>query len=94
MVCFQLTRKSNLGSGPVQLTVIDEEICKHLGLPVHPVNYCHNWYNTIGFGLACGKSFDRLREVFKSDLRSIEIINYLDANFTTNAFYAPRSIVE
>jgi len=84
--CFTLTRKSDPAAGPVKLTLIDEELCAHLGVEVHPSNWCFGWYDIVGFALAMGKSFAEIRE-FCEDYEDLHpIIDYLDANFTTNAW--------
>ena len=93
--CFQLIRKSNHSAGPVVLQTVDEEMCKHFGVKCNPKRWHHEWYGIIGFGLACGKSFDDFRKTYKQyvkfgnepfDIKMLEVIDWLDANFTTDAF--------
>jgi len=84
--CFSLTRKSNPEAGPVKLTLIDEELCSHLGVEVHPEYWVHGWYNSIGLMLAMGKSWDECREIFKDSDVLLPIIDYLEANFITDAW--------
>jgi len=84
--CFTLTRKSNPEAGPVQLALIDEELCAHLGVEVHPQYWVHGWYNTIGLMLSVGKSWDEGREIFKDSDVLLPIIDYLEANFITDAW--------
>jgi len=84
--CFSLTRKSDTAAGPVKLTLIDEELCAHLGVEVDENNWVHGWYNSIGFSLAMGKSFDECRETFQDSEVLLPVIDYLDANFTTNSW--------
>jgi len=84
--CFTLTRKSDTAAGPVKLTLIDEELCAHLGVEVDNTHWVHGWYNSIGFSLAMGKSFDECREIFKKYIELQIIIDYLDANFTTDSW--------
>ena len=101
--CFSLTRKSDLEAGPVVLQVIDEEMCKHFGVPCDPKIYHAYWYQTIGFSLACGKTFEDIRDDVRSqianatdilhnlqDLHQIAICDWLEANFTTNAWAERR----
>ena len=89
--CFSLTRKSNPEAGPVKLSVVDEELCQFLNRPVDPKRYCAEWYNHIGFALACGKSFEEI----KVDMTKIEdkwselyakIIDWFIANFTSDCW--------
>lgn len=60
--CFQLTRKSDLQSGPVSLVKIDSELCGLLGVEIHPVKYVRGWFDFIGFGLATGSTFADIRQ--------------------------------
>lgn len=84
--CFSLTRKTALDQGPVSLSKVDEEICAHLGVPVHPTMYCYWWYDLIGFGVATGKTFD---DFINDDGRTDhvrEIARFLKDNFVPNAW--------
>ncbi len=78
--CFQLSRP---GVGPVALQTIDEEMCKHFEVPCDPVRWYREWYNIIGLGLACGKSFEQLRNILPQHL---DIIDWLDSQFTADAW--------
>lgn len=98
--CFSLTRKSDLKAGPVKLTTIDEEMCKHFNVPCDPKLWYHYWYDIIGFGIATGKSLDDQRKIIEEqiirntedseydswDKRTLEIINWLDENFTSDTW--------
>lgn len=83
--CFQLTRKGN--QGPETLANIDKEICALLGQPVDPVLYCVSWFDTIGFGLACGNDWNKLREVYEDFPELLKVIDYLETNYTFDAWY-------
>ena len=61
---FTLTRKSNPEAGPVDFVTIDEEICAHCGVTPDPDRYLDGWYDSIGFRLAFGKSWDEIRKDF------------------------------
>lgn len=84
--CFTLTRKSDPAAGPVDLVTIDEEMCQHFNKPVDSERWLHDWYDLIGFGLACGKDWAGLHEVFKGSPELVEIIDWLEANFITDAW--------
>lgn len=95
--CFQLFRKGE--SEAVPLNTIDEEICAHMEVPVHDTYYCGDWFNTIGFKLAMGYSFDRIIGYYdggavfsKDDDREycetlLKIAKFLSERFTQNAWY-------
>lgn len=86
--CFQLMRIGT--EEPVKLSVIDEEICRHLGIEVHPRQYAFGWYDIIGFGLACGRGFDDFifDEEFSDNTR--EIARFLRDHYHHRAWYSAR----
>lgn len=100
--CFNLTRKSAPEAGPVPRVTIDEEMCAFFGLPCDPVKWHHGWHDDIGFGLALGESLEKQRADTLKKIdgmigignedgalwqgHKLEIINWLDAHFTTNAW--------
>lgn len=86
--CFTLTRLNKPEEGPVSLTKIDEEMCKHFNVECDPVKYYCEWYNTIGLMLAIGRTFEEIFEIFEGSERTIEIAKWLQANFTTDAWYS------
>ena len=97
--CFALIRKSDPEKGHVPLNTIDEEMCQHFNVPCDPKQYYYEWYSTIGFALAMGKSFQqqmerckaRIEEASYSKLKDewkheLTILEWLDANFTADAW--------
>lgn len=99
--CFTLTRITDPKAGPVKLQEIDAEMCKHFNVPCDDTNWYNGWYYYIGFMLAIGKSWkwledDMLGECLRSPYNSpafeywsinLDILNWLKANFTQNAWY-------
>lgn len=81
---FTLTLKGQTTPSP--MTYVDEALCKHLGVEVHPVRYVEGWFNTIGLSLACGKDWDWLRNQYKDYPKDLDIIDYLEANYTLDAW--------
>lgn len=63
-VCFQLYDKTRPGEGPVTLQEIDRLMCEHFEQPCDPIKYLNGWYDSIGFRLALGKSFEEIRGQF------------------------------
>jgi len=92
--CFQLSRKAE-PTKPVRFIDIDIEICKELDIPVDPDKYCMSWYDIIGLRLACGQSFDEMRKYFLGvneehsawACKMAQIVEFLDANYTSDAWY-------
>jgi hypothetical protein len=58
---FQLRRKGEPDSEPIDLNALDEEICKRYGETPHERRYYLGWYDSIGFRLALGDSWDAIR---------------------------------
>jgi hypothetical protein len=98
--CFQLFDKSS--SEVVSLISVDERICKEVyNVEPHSKYWgstVFNWYDTIGFTIAMGKSLDQVRDHYvKSDvwLEELPIINkvldFLEDNYTTRSFYESSS---
>lgn len=88
-VCFQLFRKGE--DQPTPFQTIDEELCIFFNTPVHPTYWFRDWYNTIGFGLAVGGDWNRQREVFHDEPRILEVVDWLEARFTTKAWWESKS---
>lgn len=84
--CFTLTRKSDLESGPVAFAKIDDEMCGAFGITPDPKKYYCQWYDIVGFGLAVGKSFSDLREIWHDQPKYLQIVDWLDENFTSDAW--------
>ena len=93
--CFQLTLKGQ--DKAALLSDVDEALCKHLGVEVHPTRYVYGWYNSIGCALACGKDWDWMRQQYQARQandseddysKEFAILDYLEANYTAEAWYA------
>ena len=98
--CFQLFDKSSCEV--VSLISVDERICKEVyNVEPHSKYWgstVFNWYDTIGFTIAMGRSLDQVRDHYvKSDvwLEELPIINkvldFLEDNYTTRSFYESSS---
>lgn len=88
--CFQLYRKNDTTTA-LQLTDVDEEICKHMRLPVDEKKWCHNWYDTIGLAIALGMPLgsDKLRDHFagcRPELLSV--LSFMESEYQSNAFHS------
>ena len=94
--CFQLIRKTT--GQAEKFSVIDNEICAHLGVQPHPVYYHNGWYDSIGLSIACGKTIPQLIEQTQQDIAKdngnndyyvthLAILNYLSEHFVSNAWY-------
>jgi len=81
--CFQLLRDGDA----VSLNQIDEEMCKHFQVPCHETRYYESWYDTIGFGLATGESFDQIRMTYADFPRLVEIASWIETNFSVRHWH-------
>ena len=62
---------------------IDEEMCRHFGVVPDEIDYYRDWYNTLAFSLACGKTYDQLRRDWPG---MIDIIDYLETKYIPYAY--------
>jgi hypothetical protein len=97
--CVQFFRKSDISRTPVVLNRLDEEICKHMNIPVHPTGWCCGW-SVIQFEAALGKTLSDISAFYKAEVEEckendwdstleenlLKIAQYLEENFTTDAW--------
>lgn len=100
--CFQLTKRGE--TGPSKLIDIDNAMCLHFGVPVHPKLYHAWWFDHIGFLLSCGYSFDYIKHNMKDKIWKYKIIkddeavkdyeHLLDITIWLDENYTPDSWVQ
>lgn len=71
---------------PTAFVDIDEELCDHFEVPIHPKNWLHHWYDVIGLSLATGRTFDEI--ISETDGQLNEIARYLRDHYISNAWYS------
>ncbi len=78
----------------ITLIQLDENICVHLGVEVHPVRYVEGWFDDIAFYGALGKSYEEIRKILIEDYCGhencatlLKILDYLEANYTMDSYY-------
>ncbi len=59
---FQLYRIGT--SEAVTFEEVDRDLCQNLGFTYDPEHYAGRWYNTVGFALALGYSWDTIVDVY------------------------------
>ena len=95
--CFQLLDK--VSNQPVSLSLVDELICREVyQTEPHPKWYggdVFNWFDSIGFQIATGKSLVQVREYYNSNpLWAEELpyiipaLIYIESNYNAKSFYA------
>ena len=90
--CFQLIPKGS--SEPLLLWAVDAQLCWHFKAPVDDRRWYEDWYNVIGFKLACGKSFEQVRRELPdwapddpAYVKTLtEICDYLSTNFQSDSW--------
>lgn len=97
--CVQFFRKSDSSRTAIVLNRLDEELCAHMKIPVHPTQWCCGWSN-IQFEAAMGKTLEQICDAYKAEVEHCEaegldstwernmlkISQYLAENFTTDAW--------
>ncbi len=97
--CIELLDKTT--NAAIGLHTVDMRICREVfNTEPHPKLWgstVFNWYDTIAFQLASGKSLPEVREYFNTsdiweDERPVinEIVSFLEANYNTRSFYSSR----
>jgi hypothetical protein len=95
--CFQLLNP--ITREPQILAHVDDLMCAHFNVTPHPIRYYANWYNTIGLALACGESFEQIKQRYLEDLTEdtsestrnycetkLAIIEWLQTNYEAISF--------
>ncbi len=82
--CFQLIDKET--NEPAVFAHIDDRLCEHLGVEPDKKKFLYNWYDTIGLGLAMGKTWDEMRTWWANDSPKQNVINFLEQNYTPDAW--------
>lgn len=65
------------------LTEVDREMCKHFNVFCDPDLWYQNWYNTIGFSLALGHTWE---QIYKDWPNKKDIIDWIKQNYSPNSF--------
>lgn len=86
--CFQLLSKET-GKAD-SFCEIDEKLCANFDWPVDPVSYAYSWYDILGLGLACGRSFEDLRGYCTDEPELLQIIDWLDEHYTSDSWCESR----
>lgn len=73
---------------PEAFPVIDDKIRVLFDAPEDTKCFFHSWYDNLAMLLSVGKSFDELREIWKDDPKMIRITDFLEENYTVDAWYS------
>lgn len=89
--CFQLLRDG----AAVPLSEIDQEMCRHFEEHCDPEVYFRDWYSSIGYDLAMGRSFEQIEAIYAipewAESGLLPVVQWLRANFTPSSWYERRA---
>lgn len=74
-VCFELIDRST--GELVPLVEADNRMRVAMGFDPDPENWLANWYNRFGISLACGESWERVKEDWELCPAVLGVIEYL-----------------
>lgn len=80
-VYFALTRKGDKQKLPFLL--VDDEIREALKAGPNPLEYYLNWYGIVGFKLALGHTFTKIRENVDEEL--LPVIEFIENNYDSHS---------
>ena len=60
------------------------------GEPADSKRWLWNWYDVIGFSLACGRDWAWIQEAFFEDPELVKVVDYLSANYKADSWYQHR----
>jgi hypothetical protein len=82
---FSLTRVGE--DKPTPFVRVDEELCRYMGELVDPVQYYRpggtysNWFDTVGLGIACGKTGAELIAWAPDHPEWVAMVQFLQSNY-------------
>ncbi len=65
------------------LIEVDEDMCKVVGVEPDDVTFYKEWVDTVGFGLAVGRTYNEIRENFPDHG---DVIDYLETYYDNDSF--------
>lgn len=86
--CFTLTPKGSRERA--NLSDVDNAMREHFKVPPDPEHWFCDWYPVIGLLLSLGKSFEDIRKAFNDSESTHMICDWLEANYTVEAWWEPR----
>lgn len=82
---FTLTKMGE--DRPTNIIDIDTMICEAVGDKVDKKLYCRGWYDIIGLALACGLSWNKIREDILGPASKLHpVLDYLEHNFIAKCY--------
>jgi len=97
-VCFQLYPKG--AQEPEKLQIVDDKMREAFEQPSDPDNWLGGWYDSIGFRLAMGKTFEEIRTRFEAYIAegnavsyytmALELLTWLEEHYTVDSWREMR----
>ncbi len=94
MHCIKFIKKGT--EETVELDEVDKLVCEALGKEYNPKKWCYlgekrvegvDWYNTVAFALALGKTIAEVKELWKDCDEIIKICEMIEAKFVPESYY-------
>ena len=94
MYCIKFIKKGT--EEEVKLDDVDKLVCEVLGEEYNQKKWCYlgekpvegvDWYNTVAFALALGKTIAEVKELWKDCKEIIKICEMIEAQFDTDSYY-------
>ncbi len=80
--CIQFTKKGEVV--PAKLAEVDEAICKHVGVKADPDLWYISWFNVIGFMLAVGMTWEKVRGDVHGPM--LVVTDFLEMNYNVRVW--------
>lgn len=87
-LCFQLFPRQDK---PAKLSAVDAAMCAHFGVPVDEKFYYCGWFDTVGYLLATGRTFEEAKaRIVELDIQPqqklLDICDWIADNYTVDSF--------
>ena len=70
----------------IDAQTVDDELRAAFGAEPNDIEWFCGWYDTIGLGLALGRSLDELRDVFENSSQLLSIIEHMDKCYAVDVW--------
>ena len=84
-ICFTLTPKGE--KTPAKFQDIDNQLREAFHQPPDAVKWLWGWYDVVGLGLACGKTWAELRAILEGDENLIAVVNWLEGRYDVDSWW-------
>lgn len=97
--CVQLISKET--GKPAVLNHIDNDLCREMGVLADERRYYMDWFDIVGFQVACGTGLEKQVELGREWVRAnptdshaidfLAVLRWLNEHYTTDAWYQAKA---